>query len=465
MDQNMLNLIQGVMGQVMGVLGGGQGSNSGLTVAQFLNTLPDYTYEAGESLVTDLLMTLASHLTFQDMVAIVGRSPSPATLAGLQEPLQQFIRQRLLAGAEPTQQNVELAVLNMLDDFHPQLVEASSVASVRRNISLPETLHNFLSRRPLSMVMMVLTRDSQTFVASLGPQLKAILEELAALCLHCFTDSTVSLERVLEDRLGALTEDVGPGIRDWTVSSALSHLRSFTQSSDFPSGEDVESWVISSDQASERETLRAGRLAARQEQGVTEPPPEQMEVESQAIPPASEAVGGRAAPQTVPQALGGRVAPKTVPEVGQDPIFPQALLAVPLATQPSPPGALGGVPADWVPIITRDMAGVGRLGRQGPFSEAYLAGQPSKRRKLNSEKKPRGDVNSVIAQSLQEAIDQSGLEPNTDSSRVVAEVAGDQRVQRAVEMVTRGAIQDRTETNRDFQADRFPAVHNFRKNQ
>ena len=54
--------MQGVMGHVMNAMAGG---SSGLTVAEFLNSLPDYNYSPGESLVTDLLMTLAQNITFQ----------------------------------------------------------------------------------------------------------------------------------------------------------------------------------------------------------------------------------------------------------------------------------------------------------------------------------------------------------------------------------------------------------------
>ena len=45
------------------------------------------------------------------------------------------------------------------------------------------------------------------------------------------------------------------------------------------------------------------------------------------------------------------------------------------------------------------------------ISDAYLSGQPSKRRKLNAESKPRGDVTMLLQQSLQEAMDQTGLQP------------------------------------------------------
>ena len=120
-DQGVMNMIQGVMGQVMGAMGGGASANP-TTIRQFLNTLPDYHYVEGESLVTDLLMTLAGHLTFQDMVSIVTRSPPPATIGNLQQPLRNFILEKLLSGAEPTERNVRAALLRIGDEWFDQLV-------------------------------------------------------------------------------------------------------------------------------------------------------------------------------------------------------------------------------------------------------------------------------------------------------------------------------------------------------
>ena len=226
-DMNMINMIQGVMGQVVGVLGGGGPGASPTTIAQFLNTLPDYSYVSGESLVTDLLMTLAEHLTFQDMVAIVGQSPSPASLAGLQAPLQQFLRQRVLQGGDSSRPAVEAALLAVADDWYGQVEEAAALASVREEVHFPETLHHFLAMRPVELAMLVLEADRETFTAGIGEAVRRLVAEAVALCLHCFTDREVSLERVVENRLGALTEDVGPVIREWTLGSAISHLRSF----------------------------------------------------------------------------------------------------------------------------------------------------------------------------------------------------------------------------------------------
>ena len=125
-DQGVMNMIQGVMGQVMGAMGGGANPT---TIRQFLNTLPDYHYVEGESLVTDLLMTLAGHLTFQDMVSIVTRNPPPATIGNLQEPLRKFVLEKLLRGAEPSEANVRAALLRVGDDWFEQLVRIPVIES------------------------------------------------------------------------------------------------------------------------------------------------------------------------------------------------------------------------------------------------------------------------------------------------------------------------------------------------
>jgi hypothetical protein len=117
----------------------------------FLNTLPDYSYVEGESLVTDLLMTLAHHLTFQYMVA---SNPTPATIAGLQAPLRQFIMEKVLKGAEPSKENVETALVNIADDWFAQMVSNDdddniSLSSCRSSVpAWPQSGTMWIMRRP-----------------------------------------------------------------------------------------------------------------------------------------------------------------------------------------------------------------------------------------------------------------------------------------------------------------------------
>ena len=108
----------GLAGGLWAIGGGGNSTKIG----QFLNTLPDYSYVDGESLVTNLLMALSQQLTFQDMLAIVASNPSPATMAWLQSPLRQLIMETLLKGAEPSKENIETALVNIADYWFSQMV-------------------------------------------------------------------------------------------------------------------------------------------------------------------------------------------------------------------------------------------------------------------------------------------------------------------------------------------------------
>ena len=53
----------------------------------------------------------------------------------------------------------------------------------------------------------------------------------------------------------ALTEDVGPMIRQWTLGSAITHLRSFVSGVEVEQG-DIERWVVASDMVEARKLAR-----------------------------------------------------------------------------------------------------------------------------------------------------------------------------------------------------------------
>jgi len=438
-DQQMINMIQGVMRQVMGAMGGGEDRT---TVGQFLNTLPDYSYVEGESLVTDMLMTLANHLTFQDMVAIVSNNPSPATIAGLQEPLRQFISEKVLKGAEATKENVETALINIADDWFGQMEHSAGLASVRGNIDYAETMHNYLSVGLVELVMMVFQADRESFTTRLSPMVRRVAAESTSLSLHCFTDQLTSLERVVQDRLTALTDDVGPMIRQWTLGSAITHLRSFVSGVTVEQG-DIERWVVTSDMVEARRVAREQRIAGR---NVTVSETDRAEPESMEVSPSSV---------TEPEEVIRR--PVTViPPPDQEQSFPSSLLTVPSITTTTNLPSIPSLPSAWVPIISRDHAMP--TTSQAPHSDAYLSGQPSKRRKLNAECKPRGEVHRLIEQSLKEAMDQTGLQPSAGAATVIEQVVSSRNMQVAVEELARESFQERSRDEEDFQPEKFPSV-------
>lgn len=464
-DQGVMNMIQGVMGQVVGAMGGGANAT---TIRQFLNTMPDYHYVEGESLVTDLLMTLAGHLTFQDMISIVSRNPPPATIGNLQEPLRKFILEKLLCGAEPTETNVRAALLRVADEWFEQLEQSARVASVRDGIDYSETIHNYLSTRPSNLIMKILQLEREEFSVELPGLVGQLAAELISLSLHCFTDGSTSLERVVQDRLSVLTEEVGGMMRTWTVTSALSHLRSFVESPSVRGVEQevVQSFVVTTEAGRERKIERQQRRSSQASAPVPASAPIPVQVPVPAVSAESgPEVGGVEEEEmeemdvSVPQA---ESLMRDIPPSEQAATFPPSLLSVPvLGGSGTPSPELGPLPSAWLPIISADQAVP--VVRSQPYSDAYLSGQPSKRRKLNAESKPHGDVGRLLHQSLQEAVEQTGLQPAGGLQALADTVAANSAVQETVEQMLTNTIQDHSQNKDNFSGDKFPAINKFVK--
>merc|ERR1719281_1151825 len=120
-----------------------------------------------------------------------------------------------------------------------------------------------------------------------------------------------------------------------------------------------------------------------------------------------------------------------IPPPDQEVVFPQSLLSVPVLSSPAPAsGDMSSLPSSWIPIIARDQGTP--VPRSQPYSDAYLSGQPSKRRKLNAESKPHGDVGRLLTQSLQEAVEQTGLQPAGGVQALAETVAANSAVQESV---------------------------------
>jgi len=450
-DQGVMNMIQGVMGQVMGAMGGGANPT---TIRQFLNTLPDYHYVEGESLVTDLLMALAGHLTFQDMVSIVTRNPPPATIGNLQEPLRKFVLEKLLRGAEPSEANVRAALLRVGDDWFEQLEQSARVANVRDGIDYPETIHNFLATRPVDLIMKILQLERSEFSVQFSGLASQLAAELTSLSLHCFNDGLTSLERVVMDRLNVLTEDVGGMVRTWTVNSALSHLRSFVDSPAVRnvSQDLVQTFLVTTEAGRQRKEERQQRQSSGEGAGGGGEGGVQSEEEARPVEEMEV---------TVPEQETLR---RDIPPADQEPAFPPSLLSVPvLGGSGSSSPDLGPLPSSWLPIISADQAVP--VVRAGPYSDAYLTGQPSKRRRLNAEAKPRGDVGRLLQQSMQEAVEQTGLQPTGGVQALADTVAANTAVQETVEQMLTNTIQDHSQDKDNFSRDKFPAIDKFVRKQ
>ncbi|XP_045462637.1 large proline-rich protein BAG6 isoform X2 [Harmonia axyridis] len=120
------------------------------------------------------------------------------------------------------------------------------------------------------------------------------------------------------------------------------------------------------------------------------------------------------------------------------------------------------VPADWVPIINRDVQQQRKLNIQTPFSDAYLSGMPSKRRKIVHNSKRHGvPLPQVISESVKKAVSNTGLS-GVAPLETVSRLAGQsQEIQTAYRTLLRNTVQEGLRDNTDFNPERFPNAASY----
>lgn len=127
------------------------------------------------------------------------------------------------------------------------------------------------------------------------------------------------------------------------------------------------------------------------------------------------------------------------------------------------------LPSTWLPVITRDIARQRRQSPQGPYSDAYISGMSSKRRKLIAETKPSSDVPSLISDGVRQAFHSTGINPasasssnsNMGSSNVVVDelarsISDDTALQSSYCETMKASIRERLAKDADYDAKRFP---------
>lgn len=187
------------------------------------------------------------------------------------------------------------------------------------------------------------------------------------------------------------TAGISPEILDWTVVSSVSQLRSFMSTLDVPAAS-VQSYVVRRSDNITTETpapvVETPQLPTENLETIAEPDMNLM-MECEEAPVVEVSVESHPEPVPIPS-----VVPLTGaanPELELDPL-PNVVIGTEAWHDVTP--------GDWIPIITRDIQRQRRQGTQPPFSDAYLSGMPSKRRKIVQSAKPTGNVSQVISGGL-----------------------------------------------------------------
>ncbi|XP_037718966.1 large proline-rich protein BAG6 isoform X9 [Drosophila subpulchrella] len=128
-------------------------------------------------------------------------------------------------------------------------------------------------------------------------------------------------------------------------------------------------------------------------------------------------------------------------------------------------------PNDWLPVITRDLQTQTEQNDrpQPPFSDAYISGMSAKRRKIIQSEKPTANVECLIANGVQRAIQSAGLGGTSGSASsssisvdaVIGSIAHDSAIQASYTDAVRNGVRERIKQDADFKPSKYPQIAKF----
>lgn len=111
-------------------------------------------------------------------------------------------------------------------------------------------------------------------------------------------------------------------------------------------------------------------------------------------------------------------------------------------------------------MITRDIQRQRRQSDQPAFSDAYLAGMSSKRRKLIANSKPQGTVGTVITETVAQAANATGV---AGAEQLARAAGADPTIQAAYKEEVKRSVSQQLAANPDFTPERYPNANKYFK--
>ncbi|CAH0547365.1 unnamed protein product [Brassicogethes aeneus] len=407
----------------------------GPTIYQILQQFQqDDSYVQGESIITDLIMLLFRNLTLVDICTLNNGNGDPINRC--RSEIENFVRTRILDN-DTSPEGVNSGAERILTEMRP-FFENFRLIPARDNIDVVRSSENIFRTRIPNMINLAINLNPSNIRVLIDHCLTTI-KHLCALTLRACSTGQPGVEQVFEQILERYL-DVPPEMQQWTFLSSRVHLRQFLSNLSVPENV-LQPYIV--------------HMA-----------PVQPAV-SVAEPVTNEVSAGDACVQN-------NVQPVTAMELddqeqeasgsGNELGTPGIILE---DSEPLPNIVLGSepwhaqVPADWVPIIARDAQKQRRQNPQGPFSDAYLSGMPSKRRKIVNSSKPQGSLPQVISESVRQAVTSSGLASAAPLDAVVQAAGESIEIQTAYRNLLRSSVQASLRENEDFTPERYPNASNY----
>ncbi|XP_064457453.1 large proline-rich protein BAG6-like isoform X2 [Ornithodoros turicata] len=404
-------------------------------LAEFVNTHIVAPNVLGDDFLNRVLTRVSQEISTESLLSVV--SGVESHLDTLRRPLQEVILQYL---GRPLDSHPTLARQAIVKDLLENWGGSISSHMEERTRPLPginirETIKRFLSSNLMLIFGYILTANKNDgFGRGLVAQLKESLTELMALLCVCFANPVNGFDWIIQ-RLGSM--------ENWMDSNSdlhlLRHLGRQAASNVAPRLlEEVKSVYVVRNDEGRRESADLPSATRRPCSGGGAAPNQELDMDVDAV---------HTAPSSVP------ISRTEVPSASMEPL-PEVIIG-------SEPWH-ASLPSEWVPIITRDIQRQRRQAPQPPFSDAYLCGMPSKRRKMMKNGNSEGNAQAALPQLLLGAIQRAGVRPIRGSAEsVTQEAARDAAVQHAYTLQLRQAVRSRLAGDADFRPEQFPNAHRF----
>lgn len=100
---------------------------------------------------------------------------------------------------------------------------------------------------------------------------------------------------------------------------------------------------------------------------------------------------------------------------------------------------------------------------QGSYSDAYISGMSSKRRKLITNSKPNADIPSLVNDGIRNAAQTTSGINTSNLDDVSTSIASDIAVQSSYREAIITSVQERLNTDTDYSPERFPNIKKYFK--
>ncbi|VEN55955.1 unnamed protein product [Callosobruchus maculatus] len=398
----------------------GNARGQGLTaIDQVLQTLLDQ-YITGENIITELPMLFIRNLTIVDLFTLCEGNIEPLNRNSAE--VQNFVRTRWCNG-DTTPEGINNAVDRVIAELQPFLAHLNTLP-VRNDIDLVRSSERVFRQRLPTIINLALRLNVGGNLQLLIQQLLSTAKTLLALALHASANGQQGVEQILDQIIvrNIINPQLPQDFQNLTLMTSRVQLRQLIANLNIPDSV-LQQYIVRRSDPSTADT--------------------------------NQTVSGRGNTQEVeamdldePEATGSTYSSPTS-EILED---PEPLPNVIIGSEPWH----AQVPEDWVPIITRDAQKQRRQNPQGPFSDGYLSGMPSKRRKIVNSAKPQGSLPQVITESVRQAVSSTGLTAAAPLETVAQLAGASPEIQTAYRNLLRSTVQANLRDNADFLPERFP---------